>query len=240
MADTGNTEGAHNTPADGSWSLTIHFTQGEDTTSKTIRIVYLPTGDIDFLNTIPGDLMMANTIMKPVIDLAQVISAFTGISLDVWRIINWIFVSSYWIVLGDLGRITPTTYTPLPDHPYYRDNFTTARRHTATNNIFVNDTLYRIYSNLLLNSILPALNLSAPPGGIAPLNESNILANQDTVFRRSYSCTVRKWKAPLTALVSILVAQYALIRGAYSLFIVIAAWYQKRKSFYGEISGFQD
>lgn len=83
---------------------------------------------------------------------------------------------------------------------------------------------------------MPLFNATPPPAGFAPLSETNRINTTETAFKRSYTCTVRQWKAPLTALVSVLVAQYALIRGGYSLVMFVATWYQKRKMTEGSVS----
>ena len=188
-------------------------------------INFLPTGEIDFLGTSPGDLMAVNEIMLPVMRALQNTSDIIGLDLDLWKIINWFVVSSYWTILADLGQISPT-YTPLSSRLYNRDDLSTAIRHPSTNNIFANETLFNIYSDHLLSTVLPLLNIPAPRAG---LNNQNRSISQYRTFKRSYSCTVRKWKSPLSAVVSILVAEYAFLRGAYSLFMFVAAWYQKRK-----------
>jgi hypothetical protein len=236
-SDIGNIDRAHNTPANDSWTLSLTFSQTSnnkaditDPISQILRIVFRATGEIDYTQTTPGDLNMANTILSPVIDFMEVASAVTGIPIDPWRCINWIFVSIYWTLLADLGQLAPTTYAPLKNPTFYRDDFSTAWRHASTNNIFVNETLYKIYTDLLLETILPCLNMTVPPGGIAPLSDTNQLTLGVPTFRRSYTCSVRVWRAPLTAFVSILVAQYALIRGGYAIFFFIAGWYQKRKT----------
>ena len=89
-------------------------------------INFLPTGEIDFLGTSPGDLMAVNEIMLPVMQALQNASDITGLDLDLWKIINWFVVSSYWTILADLGQISPTTYTPLSSPLYNRDDLSTA------------------------------------------------------------------------------------------------------------------
>jgi hypothetical protein len=229
IKDSGNLQGAHNTPANEQWTLSVEYTPENETSPLTAMINFLPTGEIDLVGTSPGDLLAVDEILLPAIRALQDVSVVTGLDLDIWKIINWFVVSSYWTILADLGQISPTTYTPLSSPLYNRDDLSTAIRHPSTNNIFVNETLFNIYSDYLINSILPLLNITAPRAGFAPLDDQNRLISQDTTFKRSYSCTVRKWKSPLPAIVSILVAEYAFLRGAYSLFIFLAAWYQKRK-----------
>ena len=77
------------------------------------------------------------------------------------------------------------------------------------------------------------MNSTAPAADFAPLTENNRINAPEISFKRSYACNVRRWKAPLTALVSILMAQYTLIRDGHSIIIFVATWYQKRKMIEG-------
>jgi hypothetical protein len=234
VKDTGNIEGAHNSPANDRWTLLFQFTKKNSTVAQILRIVYLATGEIDHLNTKDADLVTANGILKPLTDPLKLVSLTTGINLDIWRILNFIWVSSYWTILLDLGQITPITYSPQPNQAFYNDDFLNSKSYLPVNNIFYNDTLFTIYSQYLIKTFISLLNITSPASTavpeFAPLTDINRANTMETTFRRSYICSVRRWKAPLTALVSILVAQYALIRGGYSLVMFVATWFQKWKT----------
>lgn len=153
-------------------------------------------------------------------------------NFDVWRLINWIFVSFYWLILHDLGQITSTTYTYSAYHiigdPIGVPNASLpAIYHPPSNNIFVNDTLYQIFSTYMRDTLAPLGKISVPE--FKSLNNTNQLQPIETRFLRSYTCLMRQWKGVLSALVSVLAADYALFFGAYSGFILIAGWFQKRK-----------
>ena len=154
-----------------------------------------------------------------------------GIRVDFWKTFNWMFVSSYWSLLADLGQTTSTTYPSFPAtfQGYFEVHLSSPIHHPETNNIWVNDTLYGIYSEYLLGTIIPLLGFPAPIASFAPLNETNRIHPTPTTFLRTYTCKVRELKAPLPAIVSIVVSDYAFIKGGYSLFIFLAAWYEKRK-----------
>jgi len=138
-------------------------------------------------------------------------------------------VTCYWIILADLGQVAPTTYTPSANPVFVRDNFTTALRHTAEYNIFVNSTLFELYTSYFMTQIMPPSGLRPPSGAFAPLSDNNVLGPTPTTFKRSYGCYVRRWKSPLVAIFAVLVATYASVQGPYALFIFIAAWLEKRK-----------
>jgi len=227
--DTGNMEGAHNSPANDSWTLLFQFTKRNSTIPRILHIAFLATGELDHANTKDTDLATANAILKPLTDPLKLLSLTTGMDLDIWRILNFIWIGSYWTILLDLGQISPVTYSQQPTQAFYTDDFSKVRSYAPTNNIFYNDTLFTIYSTYLLKTFAPLMNATAPAAGFAPLTETNRINATETSFKRSYTCNVRRWKAPLTALVSILVAQYTLIRGGYSIVIFVATWFQKRK-----------
>jgi hypothetical protein len=157
-------------------------------------------------------------------------------SLDVWRLLNWVIVSYYWISLFDFGQTAPTYYRSsyvLDDFP----NFTEPISYTSVNNIFVNDTLFGIYSSTLRDEILPFLQLFDPTFSLPeflPLDLDNALQPIGMSLLRSYSCVERQLKGWFTVAISVFVADYALIGGAYTVVAFIAGWWQKRRNIHGK------
>jgi len=180
--------------------------------------------------TKPEDLALANIILQP---MTTLVHTFFDPTLDIWRLINWIFVSFYWLILHDLGQIAPTTYAyeayNIIGDPIGVPNASIpAAYHPPTNNIFINDTLYQIYASYMRNDLVPLGQLLSVPD-FMPLDDSNQLQTLDCRFLRSYNCLERQWKGILSAVVSVLVADYALFFGAYSILILVAGWLQKKK-----------
>lgn len=226
-----------NTPADDGWTLILTYTPKDHVNFPTpgqIWITFLPTGEIDFTKTSKDDVATANSILAPSMAFLQ---QLTPLELDFWKFMNWIFVSIYWNILSDLGQSAPTTYlrTGLAASGYRLYDFETAMEHSIKNNIFLNDSLYTLYSDYMLTPILPIVNnritslVVADYIGVEILSDNNSFHPGETVFKRSYACTIRKWRPPLTALVSILVAAYAFIHGGYSLLLLVAGCIEKRK-----------
>jgi len=229
-----DTDEARNTPAGNHWTLGVQFIRSNESVlsnGTTVPVVFLPTGEIDFTRTSTDDLSTLNTILSPTISLLDELASASGVELDFWRLINWIYVNAYWTILSNLGQYSPTLYydTVDSDTRVTIPDFSTAIQYPSTNNIFVNNSLYDVYSTFTLYTVFPLLGVSTSPAGVAPLDASNGLAFNETVFRASYFCTVRTLKSPFVAIVSVLVAEYAFIHGAYSLFMLLAARYQKRK-----------
>jgi len=221
---------AQNTPAEDNWVVNVVYEYQNETMPHKIDINFAPDGTIDYSKTKKSDLEIVNTVMQPMITNVEIAAMRQGIVVDFWRIVNWLFVSSYWALLADLGQTTATTYPSLPSFQgYYLMDFSSPIHHPETNNIWVNDTLYGIHSELLLGTIMPLLGSPVPLATFAPLNETNRIHPTTTTFWRTYTCTIRKLKAPLPAIVSIIISDYAFVKGGYSLFIFLASWYEKRK-----------
>jgi hypothetical protein len=217
------------TPADEFWTLHIQYKFENETTPRNVDIIYLPNGNIDFTKTQKSDIEMVNAALQPMIMNVELAALRQGMTVDFWKVINWMFVSSYWGILTDLGQTTTTTYPLIRIPAGQKVDLSSPTYHPETNNIWVNDTLYGIYSEFLLSTIVPLLGGSLPRATFAPLNETNRIHPTTTTFRTTYTCNIRELKAPIPAIVSIVVSDYAFIKGGYSLFIFLAAWYEKRK-----------
>src|SRR5438105_2636238 len=210
------------------WSTHIRYTSTNDTVPKLLRIRFLPTGDIDTSLTAQSDLVMGARLLSPVTSQFRSIATAQGVDLDFWKCMNWLIVSWYWIFLADLGQDSPLTYYwPVLQMPWLSaPDFSKPFQHSATNNIFINETLFSIYSDFMRKQILPFLKINATTAEFAPLHDSFIFP--PTSLMRSYNCIERRLKPPFTAIFSIVVADYAFIMGGFSLFLFISSWYQKR------------
>ena len=205
--------GERNTPANNRWFLNILTRSTNDTLFES-PIAFLPNGAIDFRTTSIQQYEDTTAIFQPTIE-ADFESSFSF-----WKAINWIFVSLYWTVLADLGQVAPTIYYPW-------DQLGNSTAMPPTNNIFVNKTLFQEYSMYLTNNVLPLLNLSIAE--FLPVDDKNHLKVQNATFVRSYACLNRRTKAPLNLLISVGVADYALILGVYKLTMFLVEIYHKRK-----------
>jgi hypothetical protein len=122
--------------------------------------------------------------------------------VDFWGMINWLFVSFYWTSLSEVGQISPTTYKKRMRGAYCRDfDQPTALPPT---NIFINATLFDIYSSYFRKTIIPALNYSSPR--FRQLDENNRLHESERTFIRTYSCLERRIKMQSASLFRLLVS----------------------------------
>jgi hypothetical protein len=219
-----------NTPAADHWTLFMFYVPLNGSTEYALPIVFLPTGELDLSRTNARDLQLANNILSPTVAFLNTLQP----NLDIWKLLNWLFVSNYWTILADLGQVAPTTYH-LSDVSQSGSvgsvnlSGTAPTVYPPTNNIFVNESLFEIYQSYLRNEILLSLapSLFVPP--FAPLNSTNLLEPQDVEFVQRYSCSRRQGKSFLDAVVSVLVAQYSLFFGAFGFVLLLAAWFHRRR-----------
>lgn len=219
-----------NTPAGDSWTLYLGYTPADSIIENLIPITFLPDGDID-KSTSTESLDTANALLAPTISLLR---SLTGDpEFNFWQLFNWIIVSYYWLFLQDFGQTAPTYYKlTLEGIP----NTSSPIFYTSTNNIFVNQTLFGIYSSYL-NTILSLFNsseLGFPPPEFLPLDSNNSLRPTATSFLRSYSCWQRQSKPWFSAAVSVIVADYAFMALGYSLVVMTASWWQKNRNIEGK------
>jgi hypothetical protein len=196
-----------------------------------ISIRYLPNGEIDRTRTSNASLSSANDLLAPAITRIRMTAQRQGIDLDFWKRMNWFLVSYYWGFLGSLGQLQPTLYPSLPNRqgpgPYPVD-LVSAQSYDSSNNIFVNATLFDIYSAYLSDTILPLFGL--PSLKFAPLTEESRMQPTQVTFLRAYMCQQRQPKEPFTAIFSVLTTIYVFTAGPLQFIILIATYLQTRRN----------
>lgn len=190
-----------------------------------IYIVFLPNGSLDTSRMPQSDIDHVNSFLAPTISNLHVQLNTTG--FDFWELINWLYVSYYWTVLVDFGQTTPTIVY---------DNDTATAPLTSTNNIFLNQTLFSSYQSYLRTTVLPLLNGTDvwnhqfpdfPP--FQDVNSSNPLSDFGKSFVRGYPCVLRSRKKWLSLIISVIVADYALIMSAYKVALFLGLEIEKRR-----------
>lgn len=200
-----------NTPANDYWILEIGYTRTAGPPQRYSHMAFLPNGSLDLDHTLPSDLEFTNKLLAPTMKFLQVTP------VQFWEVINWIFVTFYWTILADLGQIVPITY-PIDQNG--QPVLSSTSNYLPTNNIFLNETLYQIYSS---SSFLQRIGF--PP----PLDRTIGAGLPNMTFIKSYSCTQRQLKPPINFIISVAVADYALIMGGYSFALLIAGSIQKHR-----------
>lgn len=213
-----------NSPAGDYWTLYIIYDQRNGNT-QIIPISFLPTGEIDLVRTSTFNLSSAVEILAPTTALIHTLTGNT--SLDLLKLLGFLFTSFYWLSLLQFGQLAPFTYDFSSKGP----NFTAPRSFTSTNNIFVNSTLFQIYSVYLRNTLVPLLNATIWPGvtlpPFLPLDETNQLHPTPVTIVRTYTCSKRQMKPWLNATISVPTADYAILATAYTILIFILKGFQK-------------
>ena len=212
--------GTVNSPARDHCTLQISYTPNTGPPSQYLSISFLTNGSIDTEHTLSSDLENATKLFAPTITYLQ---SITAQQFDFWELINWEFVALYWTFLADLGQTVPTVYAINPQSGNL--NFSSPTTFPATNNIFINATLYQIYSSYLFNTILPILGIPSEP--VYTVTNDTTVTLPDMTFIKSYSCIERQVKSSIDFIISVIVADYVLIVGFYSLAILIAGSLQK-------------
>jgi len=162
---------------------------------------------------------------------SQFSTSGTNATMHLLKLLNWIFVSQYWLTLIETGQLSPVVYgynTPagvFAIEPYYRWNLSNFMLFDSTYNPFVNETLFQIYSTYLKEELLGPLE----PVEFLPLSDTNKIQPTTTGIYRNYICSQRQIKGWFSLLISVFAADYAVIAGAYTLFKYIAGWLQQRK-----------
>jgi hypothetical protein len=181
--------------------------------------------------TSAANLSAANALLAPSITLLRRKALQRGIDIDVWKFMNWYLVGLYWTYLTSVGQVHPTLYPPIPNLPLpeaFTADFPKFKSYGSNNNIFINASLFDIYSTYLSKTILPILGL--PSLQFAPLNAENKLQPTNVTFMMTYNCQLRQMKDPFTAFFSVITTVYVFTTAPFRLVIFIATYFKTRKS----------
>lgn len=208
------------TPANGSWTMFVTFQNITGSTYETGTLNFLPTGKVGSASSITF-YDNVNNILAPTINETQSLATAANITnFDFWELMNWIFISQYWLILSDFGQIAPATFQ------YDELGVTVGYgpvRYSAENNIFVNGTLFDYYNSYLRSTIFPLFGYTLAE--FLPLNDTNRLHATTTTLKYLYTCSDLKLKTPLSLIVSVIVADWGLISPAISIvFFLLGVW----------------
>jgi hypothetical protein len=145
-------------------------------------------------------------------------------SFDFWEMMNWMFVSQYWLLLLDFGQLAPSTfqYDSLGNLISYAPV-----QHSSQNNIFLNATLFNQYNSYLRNTILPLFGYTL--ADFLPLDDSNRM-NQTTVsLKMLYTCTDLQLKDSAGLVISIFVADWGFLAALTTAIVIFFALLMHKK-----------
>jgi hypothetical protein len=191
---------------------------------NTSDLVFLPTLGV---NETESGFNSSNFTLSPTIVEINAAAAAVGLTdFNFWELLNWMFVVHYWGLLADFGQSAPTMFewnTVGVFQNYGPVAF------PATNNIFLNETLFELYYNYLNNTILPLYGYTLPR--FSPLDENNRLnqlGSSNVTLRTLYSCTDITLKSPQSFIISVLVADWAFITTFFAIALLIGTFLHKR------------
>lgn len=203
-----------NTPANDHWYLSIGYRQENDVADNVINIAYLPDGSIDFTRTPVDNHIQASNLLQPLVFFMQ---SQTSPDIDIWKLLNALFVGYYWFILADLGQSSPTLYAYTNSSQYFvPSNFSQPVSYSALNNIIFNSTL----ANIVFGNIIS--NGSEIANSLHIATNATLSPDVDSRIRRIYLCTVMQAKPFVNLIVSVLGVGFGLILAfiSYGLFML--------------------
>ena len=187
---------------------------------------FLVTGEMD-ISPPPNNWEIWNTTNASRI-LAPAM-AYSGLGgQKFYEIIGRTVSIMYWLYLADFGQVSAINnqYADVSD-----SDLPAPRVYPATNNIFVNLSLYQNYLKYIKSGQYP-FNLE----GENPFAHFSETLDQpfqlsDTMFLQSYSCQQLKLKTAISFLIAIVSSDFPFLVLAYSLVIWVASKLEKRKGY---------
>jgi len=203
--------------------VTYRSISAEQLTTGTIT--FLPSGQV--LSSTPAlFLSQVNVVLAPTISYIQGLATAAGVTnFNFWELMNWLFVSQYWLLLLDFGQIAPSTfqYTTSGDLLNYGPV-----RYSATNNIFVNDTLFEAYNSYLRDTVLPLFTYTL--ADFYPLNATNQMNATTVSLKMLYTCSDIRLKDSAGLIISVIVADWGMISSVLTIgLFILAAWRLRRE-----------
>jgi hypothetical protein len=201
--------------------MSVSFQQSTTLVETFADVVFLPTGDIDSKYTNLTAFAVVEEILSPTISSIISLAEKAKIpDFNFWKLMNWMFVSHYWTILLDFGQVSSavTNGSTIASEPVL---------YPTTNNIFVNETLFELYSAYLSNTVLPLLENQLPQ--FASLNQTNVMNASDITLKLLYSCTDLRLKSSGGLVVSVMVASWAFVTSLYAILVGIGSKWELRK-----------
>jgi len=184
-----------------------------DTVERIINVALSPDGAVDTVRTSQSDLAQANSLLVPLKSFAQL---QTSSVIDIWKLLNGLYVGYYWFVLGDLGQTSPVTFNNSADFLVPLNFSQPLVNHTPTNNLFLNTTLAEtVFFNIGLNETAFVSAVTIP----------NWAAKERLPkFRWTYLCNQRQLKPSLDLVVSVFGLALSLLHSIYVVGLILFGW----------------
>ena len=190
-----------------------------------MNIYFLPTFGVD-LDLSNSSVESVNQYLSDTIRSLNYLASGNNIQVDIWELLNWVFVVQYWSLLYDVGQVQPTLYSRI--NSFFPATFI-PNEYPSTNNIFINDTLFAIYASYFTDTIVPLLeSTNGDAYSFQDLDSANALRTVDVQFNMAYTCTQIELKKTLSLIISVIVADYVFLNPTLGFIILFGAWYQTK------------
>jgi hypothetical protein len=172
-----------------------------------------------------------NNILSPTIARMEQLATLGNVAnFNFWELMNWMFVSQYWLLLLDFGQIAPSTFH-YDAHGSRLDYGPV--RYSPEYNIFYNATLFDQYNSYLRQTILPLFNYKFP--NFLPLDDSNRMNATNVSLKMLYTCTDLQLKDSAGLIISLIVADWAMLTSLFAVVVFLLALWKLRTVEYGII-----
>jgi hypothetical protein len=208
----------------GSFGVVFTYMFTNESASSPTILRFLATGEID-TSPPPNDSPLWNTT-----DASRIFApalAHSGLeALKFWEIIGRRFSIIYWICLADFGQVSAVNneYADVS-----KSDLPGPFSYPATNNIFVNQSLYQNYLEYLQSDQFP-FNW-AGENQFANLTKTldEPLQPSDEMFLQSYSCQHLQVKTAISFVIAVISADYPFLIVGHLLVVWIASKLEKRQ-----------
>lgn len=188
------------------------YTLDNHTVERIVNIALSPEGTVDTIRTSQSDLAQATRLLTP---LASFVQSQTNSTIDIWKLLNGLFVGYYWFILGDLGQTSPVNFNNSADFLVPLNTSEPLIYHAPTNNLFLNTTLAEsVFSDIGLDETI-----------VGAITIPHWAANGPSPkFRWIYLCTEKVLKPFLPLVVSVFGLSFGLLSTIYLGGIQVFGW----------------
>ncbi len=208
----------------GSFNLQFTYVLGNQSTSNSTYstwLRFLATGEMDTSSPFNS---VNNTNTSRILAPAMAHSGLTA--PEFWELIGRFFSILYWLYLADLGQVSAINN----DYADVFQSYAPASIvYSATNNIFVNQSLYQNYLKYMQIGQFPFNWAGENPFAHFSETLEQPLQPTPTMFLQSYSCQQLQLKSPISLFIFVIISDYPFLVGGYSLFIWVASQLEKRQ-----------
>jgi hypothetical protein len=214
-----------NTPANDQWHLSLGYASETDLDENILNIYYSTDGSVNLTKTATTDFSLANNLLQPLVTILQ---SRSNSSINIWTLLNSLFLRYYWFLLFDLGHTSPQIYSHSAKY-VVPDDFSQPISYPTTNNVILNSSLADLIfrRNPVLTNPSPIGEYRFVPGGemgrvLDAISRFNGSVSGDSRIRRIFLCTEKTRKHVMNLLVSVFGQGFGLITAFFGCWVFCA------------------